>query len=107
MTREHEEEVDLAFEEGQNSMMRSLREARGQRDTWAQRAGESERARLAAQVERDAALARLSRAREALGALLHCGPKGYELEALMDTPEEARALAALRAALAEPPGGDA
>ena len=47
--------------------------------------------------------ARLSRAREALGVLLHCGPKGYDLEALMDTPEEVQALAALRAALAEPP----
>ena len=56
MTREADD-ADRAFEEGQNSMLRSLREARRQRDTWAQRAGESERARLAAQVERDEARA--------------------------------------------------
>ena len=56
------------------------------------------------EADSEALRARLSRAREALGLLLHCGPKGYELEALMDTPEEAQALAALRAALAEPLG---
>ena len=69
----------------------------------AARLPEAERADLWGMIaDRDR---RFSRAREALGLLLHCGPKGYELEALMDTPEEAQALAALRAALAEPLGG--
>jgi hypothetical protein len=48
--------------------------------------------------------ARLSRAREALGRLLGSGHPQHSLEALLDTQAESDALAALRAALSEPPG---
>lgn len=103
-----------AFEEGQNSMMRSLREARRERDEAREQVRsltverDALRARLEdyssfskqavdradlAEIDRDALRARLSRAREALDSAEGvCGIC-------------ARKLAALRAALSEPPAG--
>ena len=77
MTREHEEEVDRAFDEGQNSMMRSIREARRERDAARAERDAAIRERDAvkagafdvfrqAVAERDEALALLSKARERL-----------------------------------------
>lgn len=48
--------------------------------------------------------ARISSAREALARLLDCGPQGFDLESLLDTPAEKEALSALRSALDEPSG---
>jgi hypothetical protein len=51
------------------------------------------------EAERDRLAARLEQAREALDRLLTCGPPGFRLGALLDTPQEKEAVAALRAAL--------
>lgn len=53
---------------------------------------------------RQAAEARLEQAREALARLMASGPTGFDLESILDTPDEVDALAALRAAL-EPGAG--
>lgn len=96
-----------AFEEGQNSMMRSLREARRERD-------EAREQVRSLTVERDRALAHGD---EATAAALRLALSEADLRARLSRAREAlasaegvcgicaRKLAALRAALSEPPAG--